>query len=534
MGFDDKIATAENAAQGSGLEPARRGIWRNVNTAVALSAVVLILTLSFLALLLLSGCAVGPDYHRPGALGTNALPLGFSDPGLTNTAIWHPAEPAAHVPRGRWWEVFGYPELNRLEELAATNNQQLAASLAALDQARALVRVARADFFPQVSTAPYAQRQRLSSNQSPSSTATSRGVTYNTFSVPLEAGWELDLWGRVRRSVESAQASFTASADDLEAARLSIQAEVAIDYITLGALDEQNQVLVEATDAYRRSLELTQNRRKSGIATELDVSQAETQLAGAEAQIPAVQLQRAQILHALAVLCGQPAMTFAVNTTTNMVNPAPPIPLGLPSQLLERRPDIASAERQMAAANAQVGVATAAFFPRVMINGAAGYQSIDASTLFDWPSRVWALGPSITWPLFTGGRTRAQLAYARSGYQVTVANYRQTVLSAFQDVEDQLAAQRLLSQQLEKETAAYTSAKRSVDISLTKYRGGVITYLDVVIAQSSELAHEQSMVLLRGQRLAATVSLIKALGAGWSAAETADGAKSKPEAAPAK
>ncbi len=368
----------------------------------------------------------------------------------------------------------------------------------------------------------------MSANQSPSATATSRGITYNNFTVPVDAVWELDLWGRVRRSVESARASFVASADDLEAAKLSIQAQVAISYITLASLDAQNLVLVQATNAYRRSLELTQNRRTSGIATELDVSQAETQLAGAEAQIPAVQLQRAQTLHALAVLCGQPAMTFTVNTATNIDNPPPGIPLGIPSQLLERRPDVATAERQMAAANAQIGVATAAFFPRVMINGAAGYQSIDTSTLFDWPSRVWSIGPSLTMPLFTGGRNRSQLAAARSAYDITVANYRQTVLSAFQDVEDQLAAQRLLTQQLERETVAFTSASRSVDISLTKYRGGVITFLDVVIAQSVELAHEQTVVQLKGQRLAATVSLIKALGAGWNAADTqSPGSKSQ-------
>jgi len=469
--------------------------------------------------LLLAGCAVGPNYHRPSALGTNAIPAAFSDSGPTNTAIWQPAQPAAHLPRGPWWEIFADPELNRLEALAAANNQQLAAAFANLQQARALVGVARADFFPQISATGEATRQRISSNQSLGNAASSRGSTFNIFSVPVDATWELDLWGRVRRAVESARANLAASADDLEASKLSIQAEVAIDYITLCSLDAQDRVLQETTVAFRRSLELTQNRKNSGIATELDVSQAETQLAATEAEIPAVELLRAQTLHALAVLCGQPAMTFAVKSPTNLADTSPGVPLGIPSQLLERRPDIAAAERRVAAANASIGVATAAFFPTVMINGMAGYQSIDTSTLFNWPSRVWSIGPSLTLPLFTGGRNRAQLAGARANYDAAVANYRQTVLSAFQDVEDQLSAQRLLAQELEKENVALRSSRRTVDISMTKYKGGIITYLEVAIAQSSELAHEQTVVQLTAQRLAATVSLIKALGAGWTTSD---------------
>jgi multidrug efflux system outer membrane protein len=484
-----------------------------------------------LFLAILAGCAVGPNYHRPAALpDTNSLPVAYSEPGPTNIAIWHPAQPSANKPRGRWWEIFDYPELNRLEDMAATNNQQVVSALATLEQSRALAKEARANFFPQVSANPVATRQRLSANQSLGAASSSHGATFNTFSVPIDANWELDLWGRVRRAVESARATYIASADEVESAKLSIQAEVATDYITLCSLDVQDQVLIEATNAYSRSLQLTQNRQKSGIATDLDVSQAETVLESAEAQIPAVELQRAQTLHALAVLCGQPAMTFEVATSTNMFNPGPDVPLGIPSQLLERRPDIATAERQVAAANAQIGVAVAAFFPTVMLNGAAGYQSIDTSTLFQWPSRVWSLGPSLTMPLFTGGQLRAQLAYARAGYNVTVANYRQTVLSAFQDVEDQLAAQRLLAQQLERSTAAFKSARRSVDISIAKYRGGVITYLDVVIAQTSELNLEQTMVALRGQRLASTVALIKALGAGWSTSDTQNAWSTPPTA----
>ena len=481
--------------------------------------------------LLLAGCAVGPHYQRPPALGTNAMPASFAGATATNAGEWKSAQPSAHLPRGSWWELFGDPELNRLEALATTNNQQLAAAFANFQQARALVNVARADFFPQLSTMPGVTRQRTSANQSQRSTGSS---TYNTFSVPLEASWELDLWGRVRREVEGARARLTASADDLESFKLAIQAEVAIDYFSLRSLDAQDQLLKETVVAYRRSLELTQNRRKGGIATELDVSQAETQLASAEAQIPAVQLQRANLLHALAVLCGHAAPTFEVSVTQDALATArrasdagPGIPVAVPSELLERRPDIAAAERLMAAANADVGLAHAAFYPRVMLNGLAGFQSVDASSLFNWESRVWSVGPSLSLPIFTGGRNRAQLAAARAAYDAAVANYRQTVLSAFQEVEDQLAAQRLLAQQYERENAALKSSRRTLEISLTKYKGGVITYLEVAIAQSSSLAHDQTVVQLSAQRLAASVSLIKSLGAGWTA-DTTQAATTQP------
>jgi multidrug efflux system outer membrane protein len=476
--------------------------------------------LTLLLALLLAGCAVGPNYQRPPALGTNAMPPAFSGAGSTNTGIWKPAQPSAHLPRGSWWELFGDPELNRLEASATTNNQQLAAAYANLQQARALVNVARAGYWPQLSTAPSYLRERASANQARLSGGSS---TFNSFIIPLDASWELDLWGRVRRQVEGTSARMTASADDLETSKLAIQSEVAIDYFTLRSLDAQDKVLQETVVAYRRSLELTQNRRKGGIATDLDVSQAETQLASTEAEIPAVQLQRANVLHALAVLCGQAAPVFEVSVTEEALAAArkaldagPGIPVSVPSELLEHRPDISSSERLMAAANADVGVAYAAFYPSVTINGLAGFQSVSASTLFNWESRFWSVGPTLSLPLFTGGRNRAQLAAARAAYDATVANYRQTVLSAFQDVEDQLAAQRLLAQQYDKESAALKSSRRTLDISMIKYKGGVITYLDVVIAQSSSLAHEQTVIQLSAQRLSAAVSLIKALGAGWS------------------
>jgi outer membrane protein, multidrug efflux system len=474
--------------------------------------------------LLLAGCTVGPNYQRPAALGTNAMPPTFSGAATTNAGTWKPAQPAAHLPRGSWWELFGDAELNHLEAMATTNNQQLVAAYANFRQARALVNVAQADYWPQLSADPSYSRQRLSANASRGAGSSSRGFTFNTFTTPLDASWELDLWGRVRREVEGARARMTASADDLEASKLTIQAEVAVDYFTLRSLDAQEQVLRSTVVAYRRSLELTQNRRQGGIATDLDVSQAETQLATAEGQIPAVQLQRANLLHALAVLCGKPAPTFELGVTQDALGAArkaldagPGIPVTVPSELLESRPDIAAAERIMASANADVGLAYAAFYPRVTLNGMAGFGSVDANSVFNWESRLWSFGPSVSLPLFTGGRNRAQLASARAAYDANVANYRQTVLGAFQDVEDQLAAQRLLAEQYDKENAALKSSRRTLEISLTKYKGGVITYLEVAIAQSSSLAHEQTVVQLSGQRLAASVSLIKALGAGWTA-----------------
>jgi len=339
--------------------------------------------------------------------------------------------------------------------------------------------------------------------------------TFNPFSVSADASWEIDVWGRIRRQVEGARARFTASADDLESAKLSVQAEVAIDYFTLRSLDAQSDLLTQTAVAYQRALELTRNRHQAGIASDLDVAQAETQFKSAKAQIPAVDLQRAQLRHALAVLCGQPATTFALTPNTTPSTNLPLVPLSVPSEWLESRPDVSAAERAMAAANADIGVAKAAFFPRLLLNGAGGFESIRASDLFNWPSHLWTIGPTLQWPIFTGGRNRAQLASARAVYDRALATYRQTVLTAFQDVEDQLAAQALLAAQLDEESAALAAAQRTLDISNNRYKAGVEQYLDVIAAQTATLAHEQSVIQLDGQRLAASVSLIKSLGAGW-------------------
>lgn len=466
---------------------------------------------------LLAGCKVGPDYQRPAPLGTNAVPASFSGLAATNAGEWKVAFPAAHLPRGAWWEVFSDPDLSRLEQLAAANSPQLAAALARFDQARAQIRVSRSQLFPQVEVDPNYNRQRTSFNQPVNARPSGAAYTYNTFTLPLQAGWELDLWGRVRRQVEAARATARASADDLEAAKLALEAELASDYFNLRALDREYDVIVRTAETYRRSLELTINRRKGGVATDLDVAEAETQLRTADAQLPALRLQRNQFLHALATLCGQPATTFTLEPRPLENAEIPPIPAGVPSELLERRPDVAAAEQRMASANAQIGVAQSAFYPRVRFDGMAGLQSVSASSWFEWPSRLWAVGPTLQLPLFTGGLNRAQLAFARAAYNETVSSYRQTVLGAFQEVEDQLVAQVQLKSQLSAEASALEAAQRTLDIANNRYRAGLVTYLEVATSQSAALALEQTVVQLRGQQLIAAVGLIKSLGGGWQA-----------------
>lgn len=328
----------------------------------------------------------------------------------------------------------------------------------------------------------------------------------------------MDLWGRVRRLSEAAQARFTASADDLESAKLDVTAEVAADYFSVQTLTDEYTLIANTIEAYRRSLELTQNRRRGGIVSDLDVAQAATQLHSAEAQLPDIQLRRAQTLHALAVICGRSPVDFFIATNSSAAAITPDVPPSLPGELLEHRPDIAAAERRMAAANADVGVAKAAFFPAVRINGLAGFQSLDSSTWFDWPSRFWSVGPSVQLPLFTGGLNRANLAFAHAAYAEMVSDYRQIVLGAFGEVEDALAAQRLLADEWNAENQALASSRRALEIANNRYQSGLVTYLDVATAQTDALNHEQATVQLAGARRMAAINLIKSLGGGWQPA----------------
>ena len=467
-----------------------------------------------------AGCAVGPDYHRPAPTLNQPLAGTFSDDS-TNQVVWKIAEPSANVPRGEWWRIFDDAELNRLENLAMTNNQNLAAAAARFQESRLLVASARSQFFPQLTLGGTPNgdlnRQRTSYNQPNSGQSSEASHIYNTFTAPIYLGWEVDLWGRVRRLSEGAHARVAAAADDLESARLTVAAEVANDYFLFRAFEAERELVTNTIVAYQRSLELTQNRRRGGVASDLDVAQAETQLRTAEAQLPDIKLSTAQTLHALAVLCGQSPINFTVAAETSPTMFVPALPSVMPAALLEHRPDIAAAERNMAAANADIGVAKAAFFPALKINGLAGFQSVDASSWFDWPSRFWSVGPTVQLPLFTGGLNRAQLAAAHAAYDENVANYRQTVLGAFGEVEDALAAQRLLAEEWDAENAALAAARRTLEISENRYKSGLVTYLDVAIAQASALGHERSVVHLQGSRQTATVNLVKALGCGWTA-----------------
>ena len=459
---------------------------------------------------LLVGCAVGPDYKRPEATAT--MPAAYS--AVTNG--WKVAEPQAHLPKGKWWEVFGDENLNDLEGKAATANQELKAAVASFDEARAVADVTRSQLFPQIGISPSAMGHRNSANQPLQGHAggSSNTTTYADLIAPLNLSYEVDLWGRVRRSVESARAQQQASADDLEGVRLAIEAEVATDYFTLRALDAETDLLSSNIDVFGKSLELTQNRRTGGVASDLDVAEAETVLRTTQAELPAVQLQRAQFEHALAVLTGQAASAFTV-PERRLDAPAPVIPSGLPSQLLERRPDIAAAERRMAAANASIGVAKGAFFPAIQLNGLAGFESLHLGSLFDWQSRFWSLGPSLTMPLFDAGQNSANLRAARASYQQAVASYRQTVLVAFADVEDNLAAQEFLARQGDAEAAALRAARKQFEVADNRYRAGLITFLDVATAENSALEIERTAVQLRGQQLVASVSLVRSLGGGW-------------------
>src|SRR6266487_703200 len=376
--------------------------------------------------------------------------------------------------------------------------------------------VTRVGRFPNISLSGSYTGQRSSPNAPLSTTGAASGTsaTFNDFYVPLSLGYEVDFWGRVRRSVESARAQAQASADDLETIKLMIQAEVAADYFTLRALDAQRAVLNSSVEVFTKSLQLTRNLRAGGAVSDLDVAQAQTVLKTTEAQLPAVMLQRAQFEHALALLAGQPASTFRVSERA--LSAAPPlIPSGLPSVLLERRPDISAAERRMAAANVGIGVARAAFFPTIQLNGLAGLESLDAGTLFNGSSRLWAVGPSLTLPLFEGGRLRAGLRLAKATYDEMAATYRQSVLTAFSEVEDNLAAQALLADEYSEESDALLAARKQLEIANNRYRDGLITYLEVATAESTALNVEFTATQLRGQQLVATVTLVKALGGGW-------------------
>jgi len=458
-----------------------------------------------------SGCSVGPDYVRP----TVETPAAYKE-----NEGWKQAEPGDHLVRGAWWEIFDDSELNRLEEQVNVSNQNLAAAEAQFRQALALVDVARASYFPTVTAGGSATRSLRSANALGSTTSTT-GHTFNDYLAPLTASWAVDVWGRVRRQVESSAASAQASAATVESVRLLTQAQVAQNYFQLRMLDAQKKLLDETIVAYQKSLELTQNRYASGVASRADVLQAEALLKSTQAQSIDIGVQRAQLEHAIAVLLGKPASLFSLPAMPLTALP-PAIPVGVPSKLLERRPDIATAERNMAAANAQIGVAKAAFFPTVTLNGSVGYESTDTSNWLTWPSRFWSLGAGVSEVVFEGGLRRAQTKAARAAYEATVASYRQTVLTAFQQVEDNLAALRILEGEAQVQRGALLAARQSVTVALNQYKAGTVNYLSVIVLQAAAQNSEITAITIQGRRMAAAVNLVQALGGGWNASELAE------------
>jgi NodT family efflux transporter outer membrane factor (OMF) lipoprotein len=458
-------------------------------------------------LALLTGCAVGPNYVRP----TVVIPEAYKE-----TDGWRMAEPRDDASRGAWWEIFADPQLSALEARVSVSNQNLVVAEAQFRQARALVREVRANFFPQVTIGIGVSRTRPSSSV-PSATGASSGAQ-SIYTLPLDVSWTVDVWGRIRRMVESNQAGAQASAADLETARLSIQTELLLDYFQLRALDAQTQLLEATVAAYQQSLQLTQNRYASGVASRADVLQAETQLKSTQAQTIDVGVQRAQLEHAIALLIGEPPSEFSLPAAPLATLP-PSIPVGLPSELLERRPDIAAAERRVASANAQIGVAVAAFYPTVTLSASAGFDSSNPAKWLVWPSRFWSAGPNVSETVFDGGLRRALTDQARAAYDASVAAYRETVLTAFQSVEDNLAALRILEDEARIQDEAVKAAQQTVVVTTNQYKAGIVSYLNVITVQAIALTNETTAVQILGRRMTAAGQLVQALGGGWSSAE---------------
>ncbi len=464
-----------------------------------------------------AACTVGPDYVRPGA----EVPAAYKE-----VEGWKVAEPKDHLIRGAWWETFSDPYLNGLEEQGNLSNQNIAAAEAQLRQARALVRVAQAGYFPTVTIGGSYTRSfnpsttgglTRGSTSTPGSSGGggSRGLVVSNYLLPGSVSWEPDLWGRIRRTVESSRASAEASAADLEATRLLIQAELAQNYLQLRTLDAQKDLLETTVIAYQKFLELTKNRYARGVASKADVFQAETQLKTTQAQAIDIGVLRAQLEHAIALLVGKPASLFSIPGEPVTLVP-PVIPVGVPSELLERRPDIAGEERRMAAANAQIGVAIASYYPAVTLSASGGYANSILSDLLKWPSRFWALGASVSEIVFEGGLRGAQADQARAAYDATVASYRETVLMGFQEVEDNLAALRILQDEAQVQDEAVKAAQQTLTVTTNQYKAGVVNYLNVISAQATALNNEITSLNILGRRMAASVLLVKALGGGWN------------------
>ena len=454
----------------------------------------------------LSACTIGPKYTKP----STPAPASYKELG---SGEWKPAQPGDQLTRGKWWERFGDRELNTLEDRVNISNQNIAAAAAGVQVAKAMIREARAQYFPTLTANPSIANSRLST-----AFGQTVGITYTAYSLPVEASWEPDLWGRVRNTVKANTLAAQASAADLENMRLSAQAELAADYYQLRAQDALERLYASTVSAYRETLELTRNLYQAGLGNDEAVAQAEAQLRTAQAQETNLGVLRAQYEHAIAVVVGEPASTFSIRAETFSAD-LPPIPVGVPSELLERRPDIAAAERAVAQANAQIGIAQTAFFPSITLSASAGVESISIAKWLSWPSRIWSVGPSLAQTIFDAGLRRATVQQFEASYDQTVAAYRQAVLTAFQQVEDNLAALRVLAQVIEQQDAAIESAMRSLEEAEVRYRAGIDPYLNVIAAQTALLNDQQAAVNYRAQQMVAGVQLIKALGGGWDASQ---------------
>ena len=452
-------------------------------------------------LLLSSACMIGPKYQRPGA----PAPPAFKE---APPAGWKEAQPNDGALRGQWWKVYNDPRLDALEDQVSISNQNVLAAEAQFRAAQAAVRIARAGQFPTAAVAP---------SVTGSGTGAASGVR-RLYTIPLDVAYQIDIWGSIRRGVAANSAVAQASAAELENARLLYQAELAADYFQIQGLDASRQLLDATVKSYEQYVQLTQDRFDGGVASMGDVALAQTQLETARAQLVDLGVQRAQFEHAIAVLTGKPPSDLSIPAAPSQ-SPPPASLIGIPSALLERRPDVAAAERQVAAANEQIGIAKAAFYPSLTFGGSAGSQTTVIGDLLTWPSRFWSVGPQLAETLFDAGKRRAQVKLTQAAYDATVANYRQTVLTAFQQVEDSLAQLRILSQEGEITDRAVKAAQQSLAISSDQYRGGIANYLQVITAQTSLLQNQRSAVDILTRRMAASVSLIQALGGGWDASQ---------------
>jgi NodT family efflux transporter outer membrane factor (OMF) lipoprotein len=468
-----------------------------------------VVTISGTAILFLAGCTVGPNYVRPSA----EVPTEYKEV----PPDWKQAQPSDAIAKGEWWEIYQDSQLNGLEEQIDVSNQTLKAEQQQFAQARAALRITRSNLFPNVTGSFSASRTDQSQNK-PLFNSTLVKKDYNDFVLPVDVSYEADLWGRVRRTVEASRSEAQATAADLANVSLSLHAELASDYFQLRGLDAQKQLLDSTVQSYEKALQLTESRYHGGLASAVDVAQAQTILETTRAQSVDVGVQRAAFEHAIAVLIGKPPSQFSI-APIPLTTPPPVVPAGLPSDLLERRPDISAAERRVQEQNAQIGVAKAAYFPLVTLSGSGGFESAVAGTLFQGPSGLWMLGGQAAETLFDAGRRRGVSDQAKAAWNQSVDNYRQTVLTAFQEVEDNLAALRILQDEANTQAGAVAAAEHSLSLSVTRYKGGVTNYLEVTTAESAALSDEVTAVNILTRRMAASVLLIKAIGGGWNVSQ---------------